>query len=154
MKPIALALTAAWLLCAVQASAQNILAVQHGKTLKLTFDQFAVHATITSVPMGESAIVTGFVDVRPDDGETTVNGIAASAQFNGVESVIVKAGNSLNEVHFVKVGIAKNLSFTGGKGSGDSVSFGNCEIGGNVSFKAGPNGLALEGAFSDVVGTF
>ncbi|HTO08620.1 MAG TPA: hypothetical protein VMR86_16345 [Myxococcota bacterium] len=145
-----LGLVGVWI--ATPAFAGNVLAVQHGKTLKLTFDDFAVHVTITSVPLLATDIMTGFIGVRPDDVDTTVNGSAANAQFIGVESVIVKAGDSLNEVHFVKVGIAKNLSFTGGKGSGDTVSFGDCEIGGNASFKAGPNGISLEGAFSEVGG--
>jgi hypothetical protein len=153
-KTLSLVFIGICLVTALPAQAQNILAVQHGKTLKLTFDDFAVHATITSVQVGQTAITPGFIGVHPDDPGTTVNGVAAGALFIGVDSVIVKAGDSLNEVHFVKVGIAKNLSFTGGKGSGDSVSFGDCEIGGNASFKAGPNGISLEGAFSSVGGNF
>ena len=153
-KRLFIALIGACLVTALPAFAGNILAVQHGKTLKLTFDDFAVHATITSVPIGEIDLVTGVVVVHPEDGATTVNGAAAEAQFEGVESLIVKAGDSLNEVSFEKVQIAKNLSFTGGKGSGDAVSFSHSAIGGNVSFKGGPNGISLEGAFSFVGGNF
>jgi hypothetical protein len=128
--------------------AGNLKVVQSGSTLKATGDAAGFTGGAASVLEGDSDPTSGVVRFVPLDG-STVNGVAADAQFTGVKNVSIKLGNGPNGFEFESVDVPGNVAISGGTGD-DTIDVGGGTVGGTLTLDSG-GGAGVDSVNCEVV---